>query len=110
MMGLALAFVAIGYGLGYFTWGMQSRPDNSMMQHAMDQMTGGIQGLSGDAFDKAFLSEMTDHHRGALEMANMAKENAGHQELKDFAQRIIDAQSAEIAQMQQWMQAWYGSR
>lgn len=62
----------------------------------------------GDEFDKAFLSDMTMHHQSAVEMAQIALENAKHQEIKDMAQKMIDSQKEEIQQMQSWQQQWYG--
>ena len=82
---------------------------NTQMHGAIQGMTMGLSGLEGDAFDKAFLSEMIVHHQGAVVMAELALKNAQHQEIKDLAQKIIDAQKAEIAQMQGWQNAWYGN-
>jgi len=83
---------------------------NSMgMQDEMSAMNSMLQGKTGDAFDKAFLSEMIVHHQGAVVMAQEALKNAKHQEIKDLAQNIITAQNKEIAEMKGWQSAWYGS-
>lgn len=82
----------------------------SMMQNSMDEMTASLQGKTGDAFDKAFLSEMVMHHEGAVQMAQQALQNAKHQEIKDLAQAIISAQNKEIAEMKSWEQQWYGTQ
>jgi uncharacterized protein (DUF305 family) len=79
------------------------------MQDEMGAMNGMLQGKTGDTFDKAFLSEMIVHHQGAVVMAQEALKNAKHQEIKDLAQNIITAQNKEIAEMQAWQVAWYGS-
>jgi uncharacterized protein (DUF305 family) len=60
-------------------------------------------------FDQLFIDMMVPHHEGAVEMALIAQARAEHQEIKDLAQAILDSQSAEIAQMRAWRQAWYGS-
>jgi uncharacterized protein (DUF305 family) len=52
---------------------------------------------------------MIVHHQGAVVMAQEALKNAKHQEIKDLAQNIITAQNKEIAEMQAWQVAWYGS-
>jgi hypothetical protein len=78
-----------------------------MMGGMMKGMMMGLDGKTGDAFDQAFLSEMIVHHQGAVEMAESALVNAKHQEIKDMAKAIIDAQNKEIAQMQGWEKAWY---
>jgi uncharacterized protein (DUF305 family) len=67
-----------------------------------------LRGLSGEAFDRAFIAQMIPHHQMAVHMAQMALPGAQHQELRGLLQAISASQSAEIAQMQQWYQAWYG--
>lgn len=78
------------------------------MQGEMAAMTAALSGKTGDAFDQAFLTEMVVHHEGAVEMAQLALQNAKHQEVKDLAGAIIVAQNKEIADMRSWQQAWYG--
>jgi hypothetical protein len=84
-------------------------PDGTNMKGEMSGMMQGLDGKSGDAFDKAFLSEMILHHQGAVQMAQAALKQAKHQELKDLAQKIITAQNAEIKQMQGWQASWYAA-
>jgi hypothetical protein len=85
---------------------------DGMMRHdgvkgmSMGQMTMGLEGKSGDDFDKAFLEEMIVHHQGAVDMANAALNDAKHPELKAMAKAIITAQQKEIATMQQWEKSW----
>ena len=73
-------------------------------------MTGSLAGKTGDEFDAAFLSEMTFHHQGAVEMAQLALQNAKHPEIRAMAQNIIGAQTTEIQQMQNWQTSWYGGQ
>lgn len=56
-------------------------------------------------FDQEFLRQMTRHHRMATMMAGMVVNSATHPEIRNLAQNIIRSQSAEIAQMQQLLQA-----
>lgn len=80
--------------------------DNSM---GMDAMTGNLKSKTGDDFDKSLLAEMIVHHQGAIDMANLAKQNAKHNEIKTLADEIVAAQTKEIAEMKQWQQQWgYG--
>jgi uncharacterized protein (DUF305 family) len=58
-------------------------------------------------FDKAFIDAMIPHHRSAIDAATVALESAGHQEIRDLAQAIIDAQQREIDEMTAWRDAWY---
>jgi uncharacterized protein (DUF305 family) len=87
--------------------GGQMMHDMSGMQDEMDNMLGQLQGKTGDEFDKAFLSEMIMHHQGAVVMAEAALRNARHQEIKDMAREIIDAQAREINHMKEWQKNWY---
>ncbi|MDQ3123257.1 MAG: DUF305 domain-containing protein [bacterium] len=63
-------------------------------------------GKTGDQFDEAFISQMIDHHEGAIEMAELADTNAQHTEIKQLSKDIIDAQKKEIVQMRQWQTQW----
>jgi uncharacterized protein (DUF305 family) len=85
----------------------QAATSSMSMQDEMTSMNAGLQGKTGDAFDQAFLSEMTAHHQGAVEMAQLALQNAKHPEIKQLAQGIIAAQDKEIAEMQAWQKSWY---
>lgn len=53
----------------------------------------------GNATDAAFTRDMIPHHRGAIEMAEYAQKRAEHDEVKELAKAIIDAQRAEISLM-----------
>ena len=55
-----------------------------------------------------FLQNMIDHHMMAVMTAELCVEKAVHKELRALCQDIIAAQSAEIEQMQGWLQEWYG--
>jgi uncharacterized protein (DUF305 family) len=58
--------------------------------------------------ERAFLVDMVGHHTMAVDMAEMAKEKATHQELKELADDIIRTQTAEIQRMRRWLKKWYG--
>lgn len=83
--------------------------NNSSMSGMMAGMMMGLEGKTGDDFDKAFLSEMVMHHEGAVDMAEEALKNAKHQEIKTLSNAIISAQNKEIADMKAWYKAWYGT-
>ena len=76
---LALAAVAVGCG----------GDDNS----------GRKPSSSGNATDAAFITDMTTHHQGAIEMAEVAKKRAEHPEIRQLADNIISAQKGEISVM-----------
>lgn len=77
--------------------------DESM---SMQEMSDTLQGKTGEQFDEAFITLMIKHHEGAIDMANLAKTNASHQEIKELADDIISAQTKEIEMMQSWQKEW----
>lgn len=83
-------------------WGYKAPASNGHLNHG----GGGLEGLSGEAYDKAFLEEMIIHHEQAIEMSQFAVKNAKHQEIKDLASTIITTQTTEIEQMKQWQKGW----
>jgi uncharacterized protein (DUF305 family) len=62
--------------------------DSSALEHA-------------DDVDAEFAAMMVDHHEGAITMARLALDRAEHRELEELAERIIEAQEAEIEVMQE---------
>lgn len=94
-------------------WGYPASSGEMMMDHSamgmmadMGQMTEELKGLTGDAFDKAFLSAMIEHHQSAINMAYPGQTNAKHDKVKQLTKAIVEAQSSEIAQMKQWQKDW----
>ncbi|MEN9881152.1 MAG: hypothetical protein RLZZ308_335 [Candidatus Parcubacteria bacterium] len=77
------------------------------MDMRMKEMTQALSGKTGDAFDKAFLSEMIVHHEGALSMARAVLQNSTRSELIQLANDIITAQTKEIATMRNWEKVWF---
>ena len=53
---------------------------------------------NGEYSDAAFVDAMVPHHEGAVEMAQVALENAEHEEIRTLAQDIVSGQQAEIEQ------------
>lgn len=54
----------------------------------------------GADFDRRWLSMMILHHQGAVEMAKAQLAGGADPGARNLAQRIIDAQEAEIGEMQ----------
>ncbi len=88
---------------------------NSMMQH--EEMQSGMmhgamsKNMSQDEEynDKAFLSAMIPHHEAAVVMANDVLEKGEDAQVKKWAQEVISAQQAEIAQMSEWLKSLGGA-
>ncbi len=58
-------------------------------------------------FDQVFIEEMIPHHQMAVMMSQHLLLNSQHPEMKKLAQAIIEAQTKEINEMEQWYQKWY---
>lgn len=84
---------------------MSHTMSHTTMDQMMGDMTMALKDKTGEAFDKEFLIQMTVHHEGAVEMAKMGLERSQNPEIREFCQKIIDAQSAEIEQMEDWQAA-----
>lgn len=55
---------------------------------------------TASATELAFLKSMIPHHESAVDMAEMAQEEGEHRQVKQLAAAIIEAQEAEISQME----------
>lgn len=65
-----------------------------------EQMMAGITDANPDA---AFAKGMIPHHQGAIDMSQIALAHGADGEIAKLAQDIMDAQVAEIDQMQAWL-------
>jgi uncharacterized protein (DUF305 family) len=125
--GLVLIGVIAGFCIGNNTWhkggygeryayrgNMHQMPNGEMMNNVgmdmdsmMNGMMTGLEGKTGDEFDKAFLSEMIVHHKGAVDMAKAVLATSKRPELIKLANDIISAQTKEIDMMTGWQKAWF---
>jgi uncharacterized protein (DUF305 family) len=58
-----------------------------------------LKGLSGKAFDQAWLQMMIDHHTGAITMSDTELRDGSNPDVKKMAEAITANQQAEITQM-----------
>jgi uncharacterized protein (DUF305 family) len=65
---------------------------------------------AAQAFDLQFIDTMKHHHEGAIEMSGLALKKSSNEELKKFAQKIIDDQKREIAQLTEWREKWFAGK
>ncbi|MEV7129520.1 DUF305 domain-containing protein [Streptomyces sp. NPDC093260] len=63
----------------------------------------GLEKMSGDVFDRAFLRMMIDHHEGALDMARTEQAKGAYGPATALAKSIAASQSAEIAGMRKML-------
>jgi uncharacterized protein (DUF305 family) len=54
---------------------------------------------NGRYSDERFIDAMVPHHQGAIAMAEVALENAEHEEIKELSRNIISSQQAEIEEL-----------
>lgn len=66
--------------------------------------------LSGKSYDIAWMSQMIEHHKGALTMAQMCVKACKVPKVKAAAQGIIADQTKEINQMTGWLKSWYNAK
>ena len=75
-----------------------------------EPMMRNLDGLSGDALDRAFLEDMVPHHMMAVMMSQQLlwRRLAEHDPLVPFAKGIRDTQHQEIGTMSGWLAQWFG--
>lgn len=62
-----------------------------------------MQGMMANDIDVAFACAMIPHHQAAINMAKAELEHGDSDWAKDMAQKVIDAQQKEIAEMLNWL-------
>lgn len=83
-------------------WGIMtgdSGMDHSDGMMSNDDMTA-LESATGAEAAALFLEQMTEHHQGAIDMAQQELDNGENPDALALAQTIIDAQTAEITTMQ----------
>lgn len=85
--------------------------DHEMDQAHMDLMAGMdetnkqmMDAMMVEDIDVAFVCSMIPHHQGAINMAKAELAHGDNQWAKDMAQKVIDAQEQEIADMIAWLE------
>lgn len=90
------------------SWGERVPPEQSgmapgsptgmpgmMTEQKMDE----LRDTRGTSFGKMFLTMMIEHHEGAVEMADMEKQQGAYGPAKEMAGKIAATQTAQITQM-----------
>ena len=79
------------------------------MDHGSGGMASGMVMENGEYSDERFIDAMVPHHRGAIDMAEVALGNAEHREVKELAEDIVSAQEAEIERLKSIKRKEYGT-
>lgn len=94
----------------------ESAGDMQGMDHSnMDMGSEGMMAASemlmegGEYSDERFIDAMVPHHQGAIDMAEVALENAEHLELPQLADNVISTQQAEIEQLRSIKEQEFGT-
>ncbi len=83
--------------------------EHSKMDSGSGGMASGMLMENGRYSDKRFIDAMVPHHRGAVEMAEVALENAEHEETRQLSKAIVSAQEAEIEELKGIKQEEFGT-
>jgi uncharacterized protein (DUF305 family) len=86
-------------------WGQD--PDMSGMDHSGGMMSAddmaALQDADGATASRLFLEQMIMHHEGAVDMARTELTSGKDRGALDLAQRVVDDQTAEIAEMRKML-------
>jgi uncharacterized protein (DUF305 family) len=88
--------------------------DHSQMGHgSMDMGSGDMARQmvmeNGKYSDERFIDAMVPHHQGAIDMAEIALENAEHEEIIQLSRNIISSQQAEIEELKSIKEEEFGT-
>jgi uncharacterized protein (DUF305 family) len=64
---------------------------------------------NGKYSDRSFIDAMVPHHQGAIDMAEVALENAEHERIKQLSRAIISTQEAEIEELKSIKEEEFGT-
>jgi len=85
-------------------WMGHAMPAAQMPGMATDAQLRELSTSSGRAADERFVTLMTAHHLGGIEMAEYAVDHAGLAKVRSMAQAMINGQRGDIAEMDQLLE------
>jgi uncharacterized protein (DUF305 family) len=80
-----------------------------MAQGSESTDVSGMMMENGEYSDERFIDAMVPHHQGAIDMAQVALENAEHPEILALSEDIVSAQQTEIGQLKAIKQEQFGT-
>ncbi len=112
---VALTVVACG-GTGGGGGAAENKNDAGMGGMDHSKMEGGSGGTAsgmlmedGRYSDERFIDAMVPHHQGAVEMAEVALQNAEHEEIEQLSENIVATQEAEIEELKEIKKEEFGT-
>lgn len=75
---------------------------------ASDEEIAALTAARGAEAERLFLELMIRHHRGGVEMASYAADHADHDVVRALAGGMVEAQTAEIAQLEELLASRFG--
>jgi uncharacterized protein (DUF305 family) len=101
------------HGNGNESGGMAGMDHSNMDHGSMGMGPGGMAREmvmeNGKYSDKAFIDAMVPHHQGAVDMAEVALQNAEHERIKQLSRAIISTQQAEIEELKSIKEEEFGT-
>lgn len=91
------AWLQAWYGLGY----------EPQMQPGDERMMEKMAGLSPEEFEMEFLEMFSRHHWMIIHRSIPIARDAIHEELEEFAMRVIANQYEDVQKMRTWLCDWY---
>lgn len=62
--------------------------------------------LMGDAFDEAYIADMLALYEGTSSMSEQASAVTAHEEIRTYAQEVMQSEGPETMEMRDWQKAW----
>lgn len=78
------------------TWQKRWHAGHEMKADVPEMDMSKLEASEGKEFDKAFLDMMSKHHEDGVKMARQVVPKLEHKEVREFAQKSIEKQTAEI--------------
>ena len=92
-------------GMGGMDMSEMDEAQQANMAGMMKMQAAMMPGMMAKDPDVAFACGMIAHHYGAIDMAEVELKFGDNDEAKQMAQKIIDAQTKEIGEFTQWLEA-----
>lgn len=83
---------------------LQPEPQVQTQQNSSSSLSHGMQVKD----EKDFITQMIPHHQEAIDTSVIVEKATSDADLKKFTTGVVQVQTAEIEQMKNWLQEWYG--